>query len=82
MILYRVGKIGINNSYLLYKVSELYVYFRRIYAIVGIVGMPAIGIPTGYRRYRRALENLNSPPPTIGRRWAPPRCPWTGNVAV
>ena len=65
MILYRVSKIGINNSYLLYEVSELYVHFGRIYTIIDIVGIPAMGMPTGRGRYGQALENPNSPPPTV-----------------
>ena len=50
--------------------------------MVGIVGMPAVGMPVGLGRYGRALENPNSPRPTVDGRWAPPRCPWTGDIAV
>ena len=44
--------------------------------------MPTMGMPMGRGRHGRALENPNSPPPTVDGRWAPPRYPWTGDVAV
>ena len=43
--------------------------------MVGIVGMPAVGMPVGLGRYGRALENPNSPRPTVDGRWAPPARP-------
>lgn len=50
--------------------------------MVGIVGMPAVGMPVGLGRYGRALENPNSPRPTVdGRCRSLPMTLWQSGIA-